>query len=130
MKIQPASFFLLMIRRPPRSTRTDTLFPYPTLFRSAAAFEVEHAARAPAMLVIADQAAARVRGEGGLAGAREAEEDRGVACWAYVRRAVHREPVAIRQQVVENREHRLLDLDRIDGAADQARKSPRLNSSH
>src|SRR3546814_6638697 len=26
-----------MIRRPPRSTRTDTLFPYPTLFRSAAA---------------------------------------------------------------------------------------------
>src|SRR3546814_14234354 len=28
-------FFLLMIRRPPRSTRTDTLFPYTTLFRSA-----------------------------------------------------------------------------------------------
>src|SRR3546814_7768006 len=26
-----------MIRRPPRSTRTDTLFPYPTLFRSDAA---------------------------------------------------------------------------------------------
>src|SRR3546814_1338796 len=29
--------FLLMIRRPPRSTRTDTLFPYTTLFRSALA---------------------------------------------------------------------------------------------
>src|SRR3546814_13694102 len=29
--------FFLMIRRPPRSTRTDTLFPYTTLFRSAAA---------------------------------------------------------------------------------------------
>src|SRR3546814_4104619 len=28
-----------MIRRPPRSTRTDTLFPYTTLFRSA----IEHA---------------------------------------------------------------------------------------
>src|SRR3546814_16197524 len=28
-------FFVLMIRRPPRSTRTDTLFPYTTLFRSA-----------------------------------------------------------------------------------------------
>src|SRR3546814_5593642 len=26
--------FCLMIRRPPRSTRTDTLFPYTTLFRS------------------------------------------------------------------------------------------------
>src|SRR3546814_11081686 len=28
--------FFLMIRRPPRSTRTDTLFPYTTLFRSMA----------------------------------------------------------------------------------------------
>src|SRR3546814_2078402 len=28
--------FFLMIRRPPRSTRTDTLFPYTTLFRSLA----------------------------------------------------------------------------------------------
>src|SRR3546814_6300455 len=27
-------FLFLMIRRPPRSTRTDTLFPYTTLFRS------------------------------------------------------------------------------------------------
>src|SRR3546814_14228286 len=27
-------FFFLMIRRPPSSTRTDTLFPYTTLFRS------------------------------------------------------------------------------------------------
>src|SRR3546814_13836405 len=27
-------FFFLMIRRPPRSTRTDTLFPYTTLVRS------------------------------------------------------------------------------------------------
>src|SRR3546814_478815 len=39
-------FFFLMIRRPPRSTRTDTLFPYTTLFRSglgiiASAEEVE-----------------------------------------------------------------------------------------
>src|SRR3546814_4531535 len=30
-----AVFFLLMIRRPPRSTRTYTLFPYTTLVRSA-----------------------------------------------------------------------------------------------
>src|SRR3546814_1037242 len=39
-------FFFLMIRRPPRSTRTDTLFPYTTLFRSAQWAE-EHAGRAP-----------------------------------------------------------------------------------
>src|SRR3546814_3832451 len=48
-----------MIRRPPRSTRTDTLFPYTTLFRSAVdprlvetdysrAFVEEHFARAGA----------------------------------------------------------------------------------
>src|SRR3546814_16994078 len=30
-----------MIRRPPRSTRTDTLFPYTTLFRSASALTPE-----------------------------------------------------------------------------------------
>src|SRR3546814_12770772 len=38
-------FFFLMIRRPPRSTRTDTLFPYTTLFRShSSAREVFEAA--------------------------------------------------------------------------------------
>src|SRR3546814_17187940 len=34
-------FFFLMKRRPPRSTRTDTLFPYTTLFRSLADFVPE-----------------------------------------------------------------------------------------
>src|SRR3546814_6398411 len=34
MLFVPISFCFLMIRRPPRSTRTDTLFPYTTLFRS------------------------------------------------------------------------------------------------
>src|SRR3546814_12745312 len=32
-------FFFLMIRRPPRSTRTDTLFPYTTLFRSCFGYD-------------------------------------------------------------------------------------------
>src|SRR3546814_13973050 len=41
-----------MIRRPPRSTRTDTLFPYTTLFRSAGRF-------AGASFVIAQQKVAR-----------------------------------------------------------------------
>src|SRR3546814_3684577 len=36
-------FFFLMIRRPPRSTRTDTLFPYTTLFRSARLFALDGA---------------------------------------------------------------------------------------
>src|SRR3546814_1878791 len=30
-----------MIRRPPRSTRTDTLFPYPTLFRSPKGWDTQ-----------------------------------------------------------------------------------------
>src|SRR3546814_8213500 len=39
-----------MIRRPPRSTRTDTLFPYTTLFRSK-----QHLAAAAHRLAVADQ---------------------------------------------------------------------------
>src|SRR3546814_19601360 len=35
-------FFFLMIRRPPRSTRTDTRFPYTTLFRSQPLHAIEH----------------------------------------------------------------------------------------
>src|SRR3546814_14397981 len=34
-----------MIRRPPRSTRTDTLFPYTTLFRSVTGFFSDHFGR-------------------------------------------------------------------------------------
>src|SRR3546814_4113732 len=40
-------FFFLIIRRPPRSTRTDTLFPYTTLFRSALRHQ-PHQATGPA----------------------------------------------------------------------------------
>src|SRR3546814_13434906 len=36
-----------MIRRPPRSTRTDTLFPYTTLFRSEAAAQLRGAGICP-----------------------------------------------------------------------------------
>src|SRR3546814_9393514 len=37
-----------MIRRPPRSTRTDTLFPYTTLFRSTAVTEIKQPKSSPA----------------------------------------------------------------------------------
>src|SRR3546814_7627819 len=40
-------FFLLMIRRPPRSTRTDTLFPYTPLFRSQQDLAAPQAAARP-----------------------------------------------------------------------------------
>src|SRR3546814_11771091 len=42
--------FFLMIRRPPRSTRTDTLFPYTTLFRSTLEPARPRAVDAPAAL--------------------------------------------------------------------------------
>src|SRR3546814_10820667 len=45
-------FCFLMIRRPPRSTRTDTLFPYTTLFRSA---PTHAGAIADTLLTLADQ---------------------------------------------------------------------------
>src|SRR3546814_2703786 len=38
-------FFFLMIRRPPRSTRTDTPFPYTTLFRSCRRRDARDAGR-------------------------------------------------------------------------------------
>src|SRR3546814_37189 len=52
-----------MIRRPPRSTRTDTLFPYTTLFRSLA-----H--QGDDLLLALVQLAARRRRSGGIRGFR------------------------------------------------------------
>src|SRR3546814_12653029 len=50
-------FLYLMIRRPPRSTRTDTLFPYTTLFRSEAeAFKDLARHHAHNLRIIDDQA--------------------------------------------------------------------------
>src|SRR3546814_5241253 len=47
-------FFFLMIRRPPRSTRTDTLFPYTTLFRSHLGEVGETHMRQHQVLLVAD----------------------------------------------------------------------------
>src|SRR3546814_6365166 len=45
VRLYLCTFFFLRIRRPPRATRTDTLFPYTTLFRSASPFRVAGARR-------------------------------------------------------------------------------------
>src|SRR3546814_11281520 len=56
--------FFLMLRRPPRSTRTDTLFPYTTLFRSAVRrADAAVDGRAAALVADADPAAALHQGE-------------------------------------------------------------------
>src|SRR3546814_3716459 len=49
-----------MIRRPPRSTRTDTLFPYTTLFRSQA--RLHHTPAAPSKPPAATSVARRLSG--------------------------------------------------------------------
>ena len=85
----------------------------------AAALEIEDAFLRPAMLVIADQGARGIGRQGGLAGARQAEEDRRVIVVADIGRAMHRHHALGRQQVVEIGEDRLLHLAGIGGAADQ-----------
>ena len=56
----------------------------------AAAFEVEDAVIGPAVLVVTDELAVGIGGQGGLAGAAEAKEHGAVAVMADVGRAVHR----------------------------------------
>src|SRR3546814_14401064 len=50
------SFFFLMIRLPPRSTLTDTLFPYTTLFRSIHVGIGEAGIVVPARYLVLEQA--------------------------------------------------------------------------
>src|SRR3546814_10828346 len=54
-----------MIRRPPRSTRTDTLFPYTTLFRSAIGIEIDHVLAVDRILEMRLRAHSGPAGRGG-----------------------------------------------------------------
>src|SRR3546814_17027791 len=54
-----------MIRRPPRSTRTDTLFPYTTLFRSDGLRGLRHLARVERVLRQRVPPAVEALGQGG-----------------------------------------------------------------
>jgi len=85
----------------------------------AAALEVEHAIRSPAMFVVPDQRPIRIGRQRGLAGTGEAEEDRGVALRADIGRAVHRHYASFGQVIIERREHALLHLAGIIRPADQ-----------
>src|SRR3546814_6358558 len=61
-----------MIRLPPRSTRTDTLFPYTTLFRSHQARGVELGDQRTGELAVQDPFV-QARAEGGVAALRSEE---------------------------------------------------------
>src|SRR3546814_12679490 len=97
-----------MIRRPPRSTRTDTLFPYTTLFRSA--LEAEHADALEAL------------GDEELAPATDVDFRRGDMLAVFGR--------IVRQAVeyLTNLRRCLFSQRQVPGRQD--RKSTRLNSSH
>src|SRR3546814_5811694 len=117
-----------MIRRPPISTRTDTLFPYTTLFRSDRAL---HAQRRIIEAVVA--------------GARE-PHDKAIACQlvraqplelAHILDALgvrgRREGEAREQQREKGEQGRTLGHFKflLEGADDREdRRSTRLNSSH
>src|SRR3546814_9191741 len=106
-----------MIRRPPRSTRTDTLFPYTTLFRSVA----EVARR------VLDHLAHGVAEEVALG--RHADFQRiGDVRFAPVGEILDeaRDPVAVGARRTAGQIARV--IHRAESAAD--RKSTRLNSSH
>src|SRR3546814_13215560 len=72
-----------MIRRPPRSTRTDTLFPYTTLFRSQPVVATVPVAPAPAAVDVELRAIERALQAGY---ARNATDDELEALWAQRQR--------------------------------------------
>src|SRR3546814_11830591 len=99
-----------MIRRQPGSTRTDTLFPYTTLFRAAGA-------------VVQRQRGARHGAAAGVAGAGFGVADVGDVVVGEVR---------MQGDVAEAALSAVVDLGHALDVADLAadRKSTRLNSSH
>src|SRR3546814_1734355 len=126
-------FVFLMIRRPPRSTRTDTLFPYTTLFRSK--FSRSRRRFQPLELRgYPDEAHATER----VINARI-----GVAVSERAEQPLRDRGRILVEQIVDARAHReiLQHIDRackveiavsVDLAVDDIgnRKSNRLNSSH
>src|SRR3546814_3221301 len=112
-------FFFLMIRRPPRSTRTDTLFPYTTLFRSV------HHAGAGLFAKLLDQARGYFGHDSVLSfifvGPAPAQRHRIADAASGAPRRLSCDPDLFRDR---RRRPDLLGIVRID------RKSTRLNSSH
>ncbi len=86
-------------------------------FGVAAAFKIEDIVFGPPVFVVADEPAAGVGAKGGLAGAAQAEEDGGVAFWAFVGGAVHAQDATIAgQEEIEDGKDGFLDLAGIGGA--------------
>src|SRR3546814_19416276 len=103
-----------MIRRPPRSTRTDTLFPYTTLFRSAEQPLDLGTAAISAWRAAADE----------IPGVREVLDH-------YAAHPVDDEMAhAMRTAVAKQRQTLAVVAGRVSSMDAEDRKSTRLNSSH
>src|SRR3546814_13945353 len=113
-----------MIRRPPRSTRTDTLFPYTTLFRSFHVRRVALATRLAAAVVQRLQRLAR-----GLSVAERAERGRVVHFQSDPQRLVRRQRGCVRQGLLQQRQRRFrLRREQHRGRLLGARSQRRLRS--
>src|SRR3546814_6353430 len=118
-----------MIRRPPRSTRTDTLFPYTTLFRSvverAKLYRHARSTRQDARIVeagLGDRGERRASLTSNRAAVDEGDRTAGVADDSG---DVAGDRAAVGQS------HRAVGaVAETDGRAVEDRKSTRLNSSH
>src|SRR3546814_2717687 len=107
-----------MILRPPRSTRTDTLFPYTTLFRSLAApIEADLSGFPPMLIQVGDREVLLSDAEALAARARSAGVDVELTVWPRMIHVFQQFPT----ELAEAREA-------TDAIGD--RKSTRLNSSH
>src|SRR3546814_13978018 len=89
--------FFLMLRRPPRSTRTDTLFPYTTLFRSIVALAQRHKRYGVGMIHL------KLRQAGWLVNYKRVERLYQEAKLQVRRRKRKKVPVAERQPLVRSK---------------------------
>src|SRR3546814_2061252 len=105
-----------MIRRPPRSTRTDTLFPYTTLFRSERVRD-----RVAALLIMPEPGAARARPEMGRMDGDDRLQARFPVCDEMY------DLVVVEIGVIPRRLHAFVLVLTV---FERDRKSTRLNSSN
>ncbi len=97
----------------------------PDHFGVTAPLKIKDAPHAPAVLVIADELAGRVRGQAGLAGSGKAEKQGRISVLALVSGTVHGQHFLLGQVVIKDGEHRFFDLPGIGGAADDDELSER-----
>src|SRR3546814_12168311 len=96
---------LLMIRRPPRCTRTDTPFPYTTLFRTGSARQFLH--QVDVLLLRVVLAGARELGPGFVLGGGDEVEEAGLRAADVAFRALVVQGVQAQEGVVRSEERRV-----------------------